>query len=113
MTRDPARIDRICDLLCAYWHAHPDLRLGQIVGNFTPTVPCRLPWGAESSCGTTMPGDSYYVEDTIIEAALAQAAPPHLLPVCHQRGIGGRVAGDCCACQSRWTCENPKRVGVP
>jgi hypothetical protein len=34
--RDPARIDRICDLLRAYWHAHPDLRLGQIVGNFTP-----------------------------------------------------------------------------
>ena len=58
--RDPARIDRIIGLLRAYWHANPDLRLGQIVGNFMPRA------GAE-------PGDSYYVEDIVIERALKQA----------------------------------------
>jgi uncharacterized protein YihD (DUF1040 family) len=31
--RDPQRIDRILAKLRGYWHAHPDLRLGQIVAN--------------------------------------------------------------------------------
>lgn len=31
--RDPARIDRICELLRAAWHESPDQRLGQFVYN--------------------------------------------------------------------------------
>ena len=92
--RDPARIDRICDLLRAYWHAHPDLRLGQIVGNFTP--------GRIDAHGrpTGEPGESYYVEDDIIEAALVEATPR--LPVCPDCGCGwedGTYDMDCaCDC---------------
>jgi hypothetical protein len=65
MTRDPARIARICALLRAYWTTHPDLRLGQIVGNFTPT--------ARTSVGGAEPGDPYYIEDEVYERALQQA----------------------------------------
>jgi hypothetical protein len=99
-------------LLSAYWHEHTDLRLGQIVGNFTP----RHQYPVQDEMGeylTDRPGDSYYVEDDVIEQALVKVAPPHLLPVCYQRGIGGRVAGDCAVCGARATCENPKRVGAP
>jgi len=45
--RDPKRIDRMLELLAKYWHAEPDLRLGQIVGNFTP----RIPQEKGTSCG--------------------------------------------------------------
>lgn len=31
--RDPARIDRMIDLLRAAWHQSPDLRLGQLIAN--------------------------------------------------------------------------------
>jgi uncharacterized protein YihD (DUF1040 family) len=31
--RDPARIDRILELLREAWHAHPDWRLAQLVVN--------------------------------------------------------------------------------
>lgn len=31
--RDPERIPEILDFLADYWLAHPDLRLGQIIGN--------------------------------------------------------------------------------
>jgi uncharacterized protein YihD (DUF1040 family) len=31
--RDPARIDRICELLRTAWHTSPDLRLGQLIFN--------------------------------------------------------------------------------
>lgn len=31
MPRDPARIDPLLDELRAFWHRHPDMRLGQIV----------------------------------------------------------------------------------
>jgi len=76
--RDPKRIDRVLELLAKYWHAEPDLRLGQIVGNFTPRV--------RTSVGGSEPGDSYCVEDDVIEAALHKAIagldfkplpPPH------------------------------------
>lgn len=70
MARDPARIDRILWLLTKYWRAHPDLRLGQIVGNFTPTV--------RTSVGGAEPGDPYHVEDAVYEAALRVA--------CKERG---------------------------
>jgi len=32
--RDPARIDKALNLLKAYWHTYPDLRLAQIISNF-------------------------------------------------------------------------------
>ena len=70
--RDPKRIDRMLDLLRAYWTAAPDLRLGQIVGNFTP----RHTYTVQDEMGeypTERPGDSYYVEDDVIEAALSKA----------------------------------------
>ena len=59
--RDQRRIERMLELLGRYWRTHPDLRLGQIVGNFTP----RLPDGE--------PGVSYYVEDDVIESRLRAA----------------------------------------
>jgi uncharacterized protein YihD (DUF1040 family) len=31
--RDPARIDTVIEKLRAFWKAHPDLRLGQLVLN--------------------------------------------------------------------------------
>ena len=51
--RDPKRIDRIIPMLEAYWRRNPDLRLGQIVGNFSKDR------------------DPYYMEDEAIEMALA------------------------------------------
>ena len=75
MARDPARIDRICALLRSYWHAHPDLRLGQILGNLTP----RRGYDVEDDMGrypVSDPGNPYYVEDDIIEAALRAASRP-------------------------------------
>ena len=55
--RDPARIDRIIELLRAYWKANPDLRLGQIVTNLLAT-----------------PGQPvvFYVEDYYAERALRE-----------------------------------------
>lgn len=59
--RDPKRIPRILETLRRYWTKYPDLRLGQIVGNFTPRHA-----GGD-------PGNSYNVEDNIIEAELMAA----------------------------------------
>lgn len=53
--RDPARIDRVLELLREYWLANPDLRLGQILGNFRGKA------------------TSYGVEDDVIEARLKEA----------------------------------------
>lgn len=39
MTRDPARIDTLLALLRTYWQKYPDLRLGQIIDNFSDHVP--------------------------------------------------------------------------
>ena len=67
--RDPARIPRLLALLSQYWLVHPDLRLGQIIGNFTPTRKST----AQDDMGeypTSWPGDPYYVEDDVIEKAL-------------------------------------------
>lgn len=33
MSRDPARIERICELLCDAWKRYPDERLGQFLLN--------------------------------------------------------------------------------
>jgi len=55
MARDPERIDRVLLLLGVYWKAHPDLRLGQIIGNF-----------AEDK-------DLYYLEDDELMLKIASA----------------------------------------
>jgi hypothetical protein len=53
--RDPARIDRIVARLRAVWHQAPDLRLGQLVVNCTPTG-----------------RDPYFVEDDELERQLVE-----------------------------------------
>lgn len=53
--RDVARIARVLALVGAYWRAHPDLRLAQLVGNFA--VGC----------------DPYYLEDDALELRLRRA----------------------------------------
>jgi hypothetical protein len=55
--RDPARIDRILDLLGAVWRAHPDQRLGQLLLNFG------YPW-------LDRPNDATRPEDDQLEDAL-------------------------------------------
>ena len=54
--RDPARIDRMVEMLRLLWHAQPDLRLGQLLVNvIRPGEPCpRI----------------FYAEDTDTEAKL-------------------------------------------
>jgi uncharacterized protein YihD (DUF1040 family) len=32
--RDPKRISEVLQALSIYWYQHPDLRLGQLLGNF-------------------------------------------------------------------------------
>ena len=32
--RDPNRIPEVLQALSTYWYQHPDLRLGQLLGNF-------------------------------------------------------------------------------
>ena len=53
--RDPARIDRIIGLVRQYWHEHPDLRLGQLIGNMATLQ------------------SSYNMEDTELEVELRKA----------------------------------------
>jgi hypothetical protein len=48
--RDPARIDRILNLVKEVWQKSPDLRLGQlIVGAIRPKEPCPQIFYAEDS----------------------------------------------------------------
>ncbi len=51
--RDPARIDRMLELVKKIWHDAPDLRLTQIIMN-----------------ALRMNSDPYYVEDDKLEDAL-------------------------------------------
>lgn len=82
--RNPDRIPRLLSLLSRYWQAHPDLRLGQIVGNLTP----RRHDGD--------PGWTYYVEDDVLEAALAAEVAkleeePRFWTVIEQVGCDGSL----------------------
>jgi hypothetical protein len=46
--RDPARIDRIVELLREVWKNHPDMRLGQLLVNaIRPSRPCPQVFGVE------------------------------------------------------------------
>ncbi|QDU23389.1 hypothetical protein [Urbifossiella limnaea] len=57
--RDPARIDRMLDLLRDYWFRYPDMRLAQlVVGLVRPSEPCP---------------QVFYAEDDRVEAALLAA----------------------------------------
>lgn len=58
--RDPARIDRIVELLRKAWHDSPDLRLSQLVINLAS-------WSEHRKFDLS---DVYNVEDSIIEARL-------------------------------------------
>lgn len=62
------RIDRIVAKLRAYWHAHPDLRLGQIVGNMADSYS-----GAVRHADFSRVVDPYYFEDDKLEAELDRA----------------------------------------
>ena len=54
--RDPARIDRMIELLRLVWKRYPDLRLGQLVVNL-----CR-------------DGDAFQQEDAVTEVRLREWA---------------------------------------
>jgi hypothetical protein len=55
--RDPARIDRIIELLREVWKQYPDMRLGQlIVTALPPGEPCPR---------------VFYAEDDVVEKSLA------------------------------------------
>ena len=55
--RDIERIDRIIDKLRAFWHKHPDWRMGQLFYN----VFCHTKW---------LNYDSFYIEDDEFEKIL-------------------------------------------
>jgi hypothetical protein len=75
--RDPARIRRVLALLEEYWTRYPDLRLGQIIMNFTPIPPCdcgvkeRLGYHPEDCA--IFRRDPYNWEESHWEKALQQA----------------------------------------
>lgn len=49
--RDPARIDRIIELLRQAWHTAPDQRLGQLVDNVLQTIDWfNSTWTIEDDC---------------------------------------------------------------
>jgi uncharacterized protein YihD (DUF1040 family) len=60
--RDPARIDKMLNLLREAWHKNPDLRLAQLVVNvIKPSVPCP---------------QVFYQEDDVIEDGLVDLLTP-------------------------------------
>lgn len=79
--RDPKRIPRILNLLEEYWSRYPDLRLGQIVGNFTP----------RNKGGD--PGNSYNVEDEVVEQAMFEHLHQLLIPTVHRARAGAEFKG--------------------
>ena len=54
--RDPARIERILELIGEAWRQNPDLRLGQLVVNAAPIA-------------EPLPG-LFYLEDSVLEDRL-------------------------------------------
>ncbi|MBV8068282.1 MAG: hypothetical protein JO270_00155 [Acidobacteriaceae bacterium] len=73
--RDPNRIPRILTLLRDYWTRYPDLRLGQIIVNFTPRFRCDMGCKANihhEDCSFWV-RDPYNYEDTHWENALREA----------------------------------------
>ena len=73
--RDPSRIRRVLSLLEEYWTRYPDLRLGQIIMNFTPRFPCDM--GCKGNIHpdecSFWKRDPYNLEESHWEKALQQA----------------------------------------
>lgn len=62
--RDPARIDRMLELIRKQWNAQPDLRLTQLILNAVPR-----------DSGWSCP-EVYHFEDDKLEAILKQGTKP-------------------------------------
>ena len=86
--RDPKRIPRILNLLEEYWSRYPDLRLGQIVGNFTPPFETTADGRKLSS-----PGNSYNVEDEVIEQKMFEHLHQLLTPTIHRERAPEKYKG--------------------
>ena len=63
--RDPARINRVIELLRSYWHQYPDMRLGQLVHYLAEKDEERQDIKSISS-------DGYYMEDEELEQTLRE-----------------------------------------
>ncbi len=74
--REPARIARMLSALEHYWRRYPDLRLGQIVGNF--------------STGT----DPYYIEDDDLCLQLERAMFAEHVSELYERGPNRTVQAE-------------------
>lgn len=71
--RPPSRIDAMLAELRTYWLKHPDLRLGQIVGNLASGVAMRE--GHQVSQRVAESRDPYYIEDVDLLARLRAENP--------------------------------------
>lgn len=60
MMRDPKRIEPTLRALAMYWHAHPDLRLGQIVSN------------AATLSTEFLTPQPFYIEDDMLVAGIVE-----------------------------------------
>jgi uncharacterized protein YihD (DUF1040 family) len=54
--RDPARIERMLDLVSMIWQRHPDWRLGQLLANVSKEMTANV----------------YFYEDNVLEQKLLQ-----------------------------------------
>jgi hypothetical protein len=81
-SRDPARIERILELLREAWKKHPDLRLCQIISNcaYSTLSEKQRARGREvnAASGPSRRFDPFYVEDDDIarQIELLTAEPP-------------------------------------
>jgi hypothetical protein len=72
--RDPARIPRVLEALRAYWLAHPDLRLCQLIGNFLEDTSVPDSESALYLREPQMSGRGYNTEDAVFERWLKEQA---------------------------------------
>jgi len=84
MSADPRRIRPILEKLAAYWFAHPELRLGQILGNLSPSP--TPPDGVF---------DVYYLPDEELERALVGVLSPTVAGFAHHEVPGLRRQANC------------------
>jgi uncharacterized protein YihD (DUF1040 family) len=65
--RDPARIEKICELLAEAWHRHPDLRLCQFLRSLLPTD--QSMFGVEDDLMSWLLADACQTPGSYISAA--------------------------------------------
>jgi uncharacterized protein YihD (DUF1040 family) len=66
--RPANRINRIIELLRQYWQQNPDLRLGQIIANNSPSYQCRcMCHEGRENVVCFRYTDPFYVEDDLME----------------------------------------------